>query len=114
MIEAAGLIDTFKTLPRGNILPQSEAQVRPLLRLPEPEQRLNVWSTAVEQAEGEQPSAPLISKLVFEVLHPEGAEQKPVSRTERRVELVSRLKESVRQKSWLQIESLLAELETLI
>lgn len=114
MIEAAGLIETFKTLPRGNVLPQTEAQVRPLLRLPETDQRISVWSTAVEQAEGEQPSGPAVSKLVFEVLHPVGPGEKTPSRGQQRLELVSRFKDSVRQKSWPQVEALLAELETLI
>jgi hypothetical protein len=114
MIEAAGLIETFKTLPRGNILSQTEAQVRRLLLLPEMEQRITVWSTAVEQAGGEQPTAPQISKLVFEVLHPDGSDKKPPSRGQQRVELVSRLKEGVRLKSWPQVEKLLKELETLI
>jgi protein gp37 len=116
MIEAAGLIETFKTLPRGNVLPQTEAQVRPLLRLPETEQRLNVWSTAVEQAEGEQPSAPAVSKLVFEVLHPEGKSSKetPANRAKKRVELVARLRDGVTKRSWNDVEQLLAELEGLL
>jgi hypothetical protein len=97
-------------------LPQTEAQVRPLLRLPETEQRLNVWSTAVEQAEGEQPSAPAVSKLVFEVLHPEGKSSKetPANRAKKRVELVARLRDGVTKRSWNDVEQLLAELEGLL
>ena len=71
---AASFTEILKTLPRGNVLPQAEAQVRPLLRLPDPGQQVEVWATAVEQADGGQPSAPQVKKLVFEVLHPGGAE----------------------------------------
>ncbi len=35
MISAGDFIGRLKTLPRGNVLPQTEAQVRLLLRLPD-------------------------------------------------------------------------------
>lgn len=116
MIAAAGFTETLKTLPHGNVLPQAEAQVRPLLRLPDCEQQTAVWATAVEQADGGQPSAPQVKKLVFDVLHPEGRTPRdsPAVRSQRRMELVGQLREGVRQRSWKQVEQLLAQLETLM
>ena len=113
---AAGLTEILKTLPRGNVLPQAEAQVRPLLRLPEPEQQVEVWATAVEQADGGQHSAPQVKKLVFEALHPGGRSphDSPALRSQQRKELVVQLREGVRRRSWKQVERLLEKLETLM
>jgi hypothetical protein len=92
-----------------------EAQVRPLLRLPDPEQQVSAWHTAVERAEGGQPSAPLVKEVVLEILHPEGPVAKPTSRTQQRIDLVVKLKKVIQQKkSWEQVEKLLGELEELL
>lgn len=103
-------------LPFGNsIIPVSESQVRPLLKLPTPEQQASVWAAAVEKAEGKQPTAAAVEELVFEILHPHGSGEKPVSRSQRRVDLVERMREAVAaKKSWSTIEKLLAELEKLL
>ena len=58
MIAAANFIETLKTLPLGNVLPQAEAQVRPLLRLYDSEHQATVWATAMEQADGGSPRPP--------------------------------------------------------
>jgi hypothetical protein len=108
------VLEMSKTSPIGDVLPVLESQVRPLLKLPEPTQRAQAWNTAVEKAEGKQPTAAEVAKAVFETQHPEGLKQKPPSRAQRRVELVGRLKECVRLKSWTNAEELLDELETLI
>jgi protein gp37 len=115
-IKAAACVERLKTLPRGNVLPRTEAQVRPLLRLPDPKQQAEVWAAAVKNAEGGQPTAPQIDKLVCEVLPPEGESpgDSRVSRSQRRVKVVSLLREGVRRRSWEQVEKLLTELETLI
>ena len=116
MIAAADFLEKLKTLPRGNVLPQTEEQVCPLLRLHDSEQQVRVWASAVEQADGGQPSAPQVSRAVFEVLHPEGPtlRDSPASRSQQRVELVSQLREGVRKMSWKQVERLLTQLETLM
>ena len=49
-----------------------EAQVRPLLRLPDPEEHVTTWVTAVERAEGGQPSTTEVKKVVLEILHLNG------------------------------------------
>jgi hypothetical protein len=43
---AGDLHRDLKTLPRGNVFPQAEAQVRPLLQLPDSEHQVTVWATA--------------------------------------------------------------------
>ena len=113
MIAAADFIEKLKTLPRGNVLPQTEEQVRPLLRLHDSEQQVRVWVSAVEQGAA---LGPQVSRAVFEVLHPEGPtwRDSPASRLQQRVELVSQLREGVRKMSWKQVERLLTQLETLM
>jgi hypothetical protein len=64
-------------LPIGNsVTPVSESQIRPLLRLPEPEQRAKAWTTAADNAEGNQPTVGEVGEVVFEILHPEGEDGK--------------------------------------
>ena len=57
-----------------------EAQVRPLLRLPDPEQQMTAWVMAVERAEGGQPSAPEVKQVVLEILHPEADRKTNITR----------------------------------
>lgn len=103
-------------LPIGNsVAPISESQVRPLLKLPEVEQKALAWTTAVEKVAGRQPTAADVQEVVFEILHPEGTPEKPPSRSVRRAELVGRLKAVIsKRKSWEDVEQLMAELEDLL
>jgi hypothetical protein len=115
LMGAAGFLEIVKTSPRGDVLPIMEAQVRPLLRLPEPEQQVAAWGMAVERAEGSQPTATQVREVVTEIMHPDGEVTKPSSRRQRRGELVLKLKEAVtKRQSWEQVEKLLADLEALI
>ena len=115
-IAAAGFVTELQTLPRGNVLPANEAQVRPLLRLPAPEQRAEVWFNALEISEGSQPAGPQIKDLVEKALQSEGSpeETKPPKPSVRRAELVKQLREGIRHKSWEEMEELLTELEKII
>lgn len=103
-------------LPIGNsVAPVSESQVRPLLKLDKPEDRGKAWDEAVAKAEGKQPTAIEVAAVVFEILHPDGAPERPPSRTQLRIELLGRLKQVVaKQKSWNQVQKLIAELEELL
>jgi protein gp37 len=103
-------------LPFGNsVMPVSESQVRPLLKLGAPDQKARAWAAAVEKAEGSQPTAAVVEEVVFEILHPDGPGEKPVSRSQRRVDLVGRIQKVVAtRKSWEQVEELLAELEEVL
>lgn len=115
LVEANEFVEELKMLPRGNILPQMEAQVRPLLRLPDPEQRAEAWFTAVEEAGGQQPTGAQIRKVVFEILNPEGAGEKSESRAQQRQDVASRLKAAIqKRRSWDSVEKLLEELEKLL
>lgn len=115
LMGAAGFLELLKTSPRGDVLPETEAQVRPLLRLPEPEQQVKAWHRAVEIAGGGPPSGPQAKQAALEILHPDGPGQKTVSRGAQRIELVSRIKEVIRQeKSWKDVGNLLTELEKLL
>jgi hypothetical protein len=103
-------------LPIGNaVTPVSESQVRPLLKLPEPEQQAQAWAAAVEKAEGGQPTAAVVQEIVFEILNPDGPIEKPPSRSQRRAGLLSRFQQVVAEReSWEQLEELIAELEELV
>ena len=108
-----------ESLPIGNDLiswkPVSEAQVRPLARLPDAGQRAKAWSVSVEKAKGGNPTAVEVTEAVFEILNPEGAAEKTESRGAQRVKLASRLKEAIRARaSWKDLEKLLEELECLL
>jgi hypothetical protein len=108
-------MDELKTLPRGDVLPLMEAQIRPLLRIPEPEQRAEAWFSAVEEAGGQQPTGPQIQKVVFDILHPEGMGQKNPSRAEQRQDVANRLKAAIGdRKSWEEVATLLEELEKVL
>lgn len=45
----------MKTIPTGNVLPVSESQVRPLLKVEDSEKRAAAWVAAVDKAEGKKP-----------------------------------------------------------
>jgi hypothetical protein len=115
LMRASQCFIAMKTLPIGNVSPVSESQVRPLLKLPEPEQQAQAWAAAVEKAEGGQPTAAVVQEIVFEILNPDGPIEKPPSRSQRRAGLLSRFQQVVAEReSWEQLEELIAELEELV
>ena len=70
---------------------------------------------SVKKADGKQPTAAVVQEMVFEILHPEGPAESSPSRSQRRSEVVSRLREVVAQrKPWAQVEQLMEELEELL
>ena len=108
-----------KSLPIGNdsshLNPVFEAQIRPLIQLKEPDKRVEAWKSAVEKAEGGSPTAVEVTEAVFEILNPDGLAEKPESRSERRVNVVNRLKDAIqRRASWDQLDELLQKLEDLL
>ena len=115
LLGAAGFLELLKTSPRGDVLPVMETQVRPLLRLPEPEQRLTAWGTAIERSEGGQPTVPLLQTVVCEILYPDGTAERPESRATQRLNVAGRLRDAIRgHVSYSQLEELLEELEGLL
>jgi len=76
---------------------------------------VDVWFTAVDRADGGQPSAPMVKELVLEKLYPDGPAEKPTSRARQRHDLVVKLKAVIaRRNSWEDVEKLMVELETLV
>ena len=108
--------DSAPGLPIGNsVMPVSESQVRPLLKLEEPTQQAKAWAAAVEKVEGKQPTAADVQEAVFEILHPDGTTEKEPSRSQRRTELLVRLKQAIaKRKSWEDVDQLIIELEELL
>lgn len=115
LMRASACMAELKTSPIGDVLPVAESQVRPLLKLTNPEDRVEVWTKAVEKADGKQPTAADVLEVVMEVLEPEGGEEKPPTLGECRTDVVGRLRSVVSQrKSWKEVEELLSELEELM
>lgn len=61
VIEAGRLVKEMRTTV---LSPTHESQVRPLKALPTPEERSAAWEDAVEEADGEQPTAEQVKKAV--------------------------------------------------
>lgn len=115
LLKATDFMENLKTSPRGDILPETEIQVRPLLALPDFNEQVEAWGQAVDQAKGAQPSGPDVHKVVYDKLQPEAATEKSKSRSHRRAEIVSRLREvAARGQSWDEVRALLADLEHLL
>ena len=111
------------------VLPRSESQVRPLLRLKENAIRKKAWDDAVKLAEGKQPTAEMVKQVVDKIpkkkkkSRPDAPaasnplEQAPAETLEktperRRAELIASLKKVVKEKkSWTEAKRLVAELE---
>jgi protein gp37 len=96
-------------------VPVSEAQVRPLTQLEDPEQVAPAWLAAIERANRFCPTAKVVQEIVDEILHPGVSEAKPPNRTQQKRELFSRLKKLVdEQESWDEVRTVLAKLEKII
>jgi hypothetical protein len=61
LLKAAEITQTV-LLPMGNILPENERQIRPLISLPEDQIRA-VWKRAIKEAGPSKPTASLISRI---------------------------------------------------
>jgi protein gp37 len=115
LLHASRCMAELKTLPTGNVMPLTESQVRPLLKLPEPAKRGEAWKMAVKKAEGSQPTAAEVMAVVTEILHPDGKVTKPKPIDTPRNKVLISLKEAVKnQESWDEVGRLLGELEVLL
>ena len=62
-----------------------------------------------------KPTASDVQEAVFEILHPDGTTEKEPSRSQRRTELLVRLKQAIaKRKSWEDVDQLIIELEELL
>ena len=78
LIKAKAIVSQLESmLPIGNMtmLPQNESQVRPLYRLKSAQDRSMAWSEAVAAANGNIPTAEIVSEKVKELLPERGARQ---------------------------------------
>ena len=115
LMRASQCFQELKTLPIGNVLPVAESQVRPLLKLPEQDQRVAAWKKAVEVAEGAQPTAIDVMEAVVEILPPDENTEKAETVRERRQRLIGSLRNAIRKRAgWQKLEALVAELEELL
>jgi protein gp37 len=115
LMRASECMKEIKALPIGHVFPVAESQVRPLLKLPDPEQRATAWTKAVEGAEGRQPTAIEVTEAVFEILPPVASSEKPETTRERRHRLIGTLRTAIQKRAdWDKLESIVAELEELI
>jgi hypothetical protein len=70
MMYAADVVSNLKSSPIGELLPSTESQARPLVRL-EPEQQVIAWQLAVETAPNGKITAAHVEQVVKELTHPE-------------------------------------------
>lgn len=118
LIKASEYLAEIKAIPDVKILPVSESQVRPLIRLTKPNERQLAWEIATEELDlGKQPTATEVSNAVTVVLdtHGETSTKKTPTRTQQRIDLVSKLRTAIgERKSWDDVEKLLDELGELL
>lgn len=120
LVQAAKVASELRSaLPIGNtthetIIPESESQVRPLLRLKDPVERSEAWRRSIDLADGQQPTAKEIAEAVSEILRPKEPVKVSPSRSERRVEVVKELRTVIQQRgAWEDLELLVSRLEKL-
>jgi hypothetical protein len=129
LIRASQVVIEFRENPEIQILPVSESQVRPLLRLALEKEREFAWNGAVCQATTEsknsknnyiQPTAALVEKMVQSVLNngidfDKEPTTKPVTKKKNRKELVAQMRNLLKKRnSWDELEQLFQEFEKLI
>lgn len=73
MMNAAAIVDELETRPIGRVpAPKSESQVRPLAPLKDqPDLAAAAWEAAVEDADGDQPTAKQVAAAVKAITDPE-------------------------------------------
>ena len=108
------------TTTTERVMPRSESQIRPLLKIDDDNRIPELWDRAVTRQGGKQPTAETVKQIVTEVLEeqdepspsdPTPTQPKPTS-AQRRADVIARLKEVVQKRqSWEAAEQLLIELE---
>lgn len=97
------------------ILPVSESQARPLVKLESKRQRVKAWKISVKRAEG-VPTAAIVTEVVCELMAKESPTKPPEpSRKERRHKLIFELCEAAAaEASWESVRTIAANLKQLI
>jgi len=105
-------LELSESLPIGNDSPPpvSESQVRPLLRLKDPEQRRQAWNDAASKSNG-NPTARTVKEAVAGLLPAKNTTKPRPDRSERK-RIIGELKVLVgERKSWEEVARLLRKLE---
>ena len=119
LIQAHEVVEALTQVgPRGltplAAMPQSEFQVRPLLRLKNDGERADAWAKALETAQG-QPSAKIVTQVVAEILDQQTGPKSAVNtRTQQRQEIFAELKIALSGLADDRVRDLLDRLERLI
>jgi hypothetical protein len=119
LIQAHEVVEALAQVgPRGPTLlaamPQSEFQVRPLLRLKNDGERAGAWARALEVAQG-QPSAKVVTQVVAEILDQQTGPKTAVkTRTQQRQEIFAELKTALSGLTDERVRDLLDRLEPFI
>jgi protein gp37 len=119
LMRASQCVIDLQAIADVSVLPKSESQVRPLLRLKEPEKRKMAWDAAVKQADNKQPTAVDVKEVVDRILTDEAVsvlpKKKPITKTQKRREIASKIHQIITQReSWEDLETWLEELEKTI
>lgn len=124
LIQASECVMELRKSSNFSILPENESQVRPLLRIKDPETRIEIWDTVLYQVESRKPSGKPTAKEVASMVYAyvtsndvgdDNSITKPPSLKERRSGVVSKIRAAVAERhSWDDVEKLLADLERLI
>lgn len=79
LMDAAGVVNTLKSSPIGELLPANESQTRPLTSLPTPELQREAWQRAVETAPDNKPTAAHVARVAeaFKVPQPPARAAEP-------------------------------------
>ena len=105
------------TTPTQRVLPRSESQVRPLLRIKDNNVIPEIWGRAVTREGGKQPTAETVKQIVAEALEeqdkPATAPPAPPKGTkaQRRVRLFGRLDRAILARDWDEVELAVAGLK---
>lgn len=120
LMKASQCVIELRAMSDFSVWPESESQVRPLLRLTDSDDRRAAWDYVQNNIapDGKNPTAQEISKAVQMIKNTDD-EGDPLSkaptRTEKRSDLFSKLRTAVSgRESWDDVEKLLSELEQLI
>jgi hypothetical protein len=123
LMQASECVNHFKVTGEFSVLPVSESQVRPLLRLNDDPLRFAAWSHALQMIgkDRKQPTAKEVKQAVAHVINMDwqGNDGDPVekapTRAKQSTELVSQIRAAVAERrSWEDVEKLLEDLEKLI
>jgi len=114
IMHAAKIANDLKELPDAPVIPVSESQVRPLMRLKSKEKQAEAWTKACAKTDG-TPTAKQVLEAVVEVIEPKIHAAPRVTTKQKRLELLDQLREiDKNETSWEDAKRLINQLEGLL